>query len=43
MGLLKEKSSYRPTRFERAAAWLVTLVSAGVVATFLVRAWLARS
>ena len=40
MGLLKEKSTYRPTRFERAAAWIVTLASAAVVATFLLRGWL---
>lgn len=43
MGFLKEKSSYRPTRFERTAAWIVTLGCAGVVAAFVVRAWLARS
>jgi hypothetical protein len=43
MGLLKEKSAYVPTPFERAAAWIVTLGSAAVVAAFLLRALLARS
>ena len=40
MGFLKEKSSHRPTRFERAAAWIVTLTSAGIVVVFLLRSWL---
>ena len=40
MGLLKEKSSYRPTGFERAAAWIVTLTSAGIVVAFILRSWL---
>jgi hypothetical protein len=31
MGLLKEKSSYRPTRLESASAWIVTLASAAVL------------
>lgn len=40
MGFLKEKSSYRPTRFERAAAWIVTLAAAAIVVVFLLRSWL---
>lgn len=39
MGFLKEKSSYRPTRFETAAAWVVTGAAGGLVAWFLLRAW----
>lgn len=43
MGFLKEKSAYRPTRFEIVAAWVVTVASGLVVAAFLVRAWAGRS
>jgi hypothetical protein len=39
VGFLKAKSAYRPTRFERVLAWVVTLASAVVVAGFLLRAW----
>jgi hypothetical protein len=38
MGLLKEKSSYRPTRFEQLLAWVVTLASAATVVWFALRA-----
>jgi len=40
MGLLKEKSSYRPTRLETAAAWIVTAASGLAVAWFVLRALL---
>ena len=43
MGLLKEKSSYRPTRFEVVLAWIVTGASGAVVAWFLYRAWFGGS
>jgi hypothetical protein len=35
MGLLKEKSSYRPTRGEILAAWAVTAASGMAVAVFV--------
>ncbi|MFN8177458.1 MAG: hypothetical protein U0167_06005 [bacterium] len=38
MGLLKEKSSYRPTRFEQLLAWAMTLASAAIVVWFALRA-----
>ncbi len=37
MGMLKEKSSYRPTSFEKTAAWIVTLASIAVLAWVFVR------
>jgi hypothetical protein len=37
MALLKEKSSYRPTRTERVLAWVVTCASALAVVIFLAR------
>jgi hypothetical protein len=37
MTLLKEKSSYRPTRTERILAWVVTCASALAVLAFLAR------
>ena len=40
MGLLKEKSVYRPTRLETILAWAVTAAAGLVVAAFLARAWL---
>jgi hypothetical protein len=35
MALLKEKSSYRPTRTERTFAWIVTGASGLAVLAFL--------
>jgi hypothetical protein len=37
MGLLKDKSSYRPTRAERVLAWIVTCASALAFLAFLAR------
>ena len=37
MGLLKEKSSYRPTRAETVLAWIVTAGSAVAVGWFVLR------
>jgi hypothetical protein len=42
MSLLKQKSSYRPTRTERVLAWIVTGASAVAVVAFLVRRILGR-
>ena len=42
MGFLKEKSSYRPTRFETVVAWIVTGGAGLVVALFLARSWFGR-
>jgi hypothetical protein len=42
MGLLKEKSSYRATRAERALAWIVTVASALAVIAFLAGRLLGR-
>jgi hypothetical protein len=35
MGLLKEKSPYRPTRRETVLAWIVTAASGAAVAWFV--------
>ena len=37
MGLLKEKSTYKPTGFETILAWVVTLASAALVVWFAAR------
>jgi hypothetical protein len=42
MGLLKEKSSYRPTRRETALAWIVTAASAAAVGWFVLQRLLGR-
>ena len=42
MGLLKEKSSYRPTRPETVVAWILTLGAGIAVAWFVLRQLLGR-
>ncbi len=38
MGMIKEKTAYRPTRFESAAAWVVTLASIAALVWVCIRA-----
>ena len=40
MGILKEKSSYRPSPLETALAWVVTAASGIVAAWKILAAWL---
>jgi hypothetical protein len=40
MGLLKEKSSYRPSPVEVALAWVLTGASGLAVAVYLLRTWI---
>ena len=43
MGLLKEKTTYRPTRLETALAWIVTVAAGVAVAWLVLRPWLVGS
>ncbi|GJM44363.1 MAG: hypothetical protein DHS20C21_12050 [Gemmatimonadota bacterium] len=40
MGLLKEKTKYRPTRAEVTLAWVFTAASGAVAAWWILTAWL---
>ena len=42
MGLLKEKSSYRPTRLEKISAWVFTVGACAAVGWYVLRELLRR-
>jgi hypothetical protein len=43
VGLLKEKTSYRPTRREKVLAWIFTIAACAAVGGYLLRELLRRS
>jgi hypothetical protein len=42
VGLFKEKTSYRPTRVEKALAWIFTVAACAAVGVYLLRELLRR-